>query len=167
MNLERIIRISGAYNGTAHPRNYGISSMGIWMAVKGPKGGISCAFSTSWYLPQNQAASFSMFAGGYPFDPLVELMAPKGTDISYHSKVPTWESADFEQTPLADCVLTDGPCYCDGSSLDAQERWQPVFLHEGSDGIFERLEQYYLHQFEGAPFPDMTPKPRTFPNATN
>lgn len=155
--MERIIRIQGAYDGRDHPKNYGIGGMKIWLAVKGEKGGVSCTFGTSWYLPQNQSASFVMLSGP-PFDLCQELMQPKGWDISYHSKEQNYEWA----TPVKDCELTDGDCWCDGSSLQAQEVWLPVFLHEGSEGIFKRLEQYYLHHFEGAEYPDMTPIARTF-----
>ena len=156
--MERVIKISGAYDGTSHPRNYGIGSMQIWMYVKGPKGGVSCNFATSWLLPQNQQSSFKMYTKGYPFDPLQELMQPKGTDISYHSKKKQheWQSA------TDGCEITGGKCYCDGSSLSAQEDWLPIFLNEGSEGVFKKLEEYYETCFNNAPYPDMTPQPRTF-----
>lgn len=160
--MERILKISGAYDGRSHPKNYGIGSMQIYFAVKGERGGVSCNFATSWYMPQNQASTFAMLTKGYPFNPYEELMQPKGTDVSFHSKVPTYENEEFPQQPIEDCPLTDGPCYCDGSALWAQEEWLPVFLAEGSEGIFKRLEQLYLHEFEEEPRPDMTPVPRTF-----
>jgi len=57
--------------------------------------------------------------------------------------------------------VNDGHCYCDGSSLWARE-WLPVFLHEGSAGIFRRLEQYYEQTFNNGPPVDLTPTPRAF-----
>jgi len=159
MALERVIKISGAYDGTSHPRNYGIGSMQIWMYVKGPKGGVSCNFATSWYLPQNQQRCYEMVSKGYPFDVLEEVMQPKGTDISYHSKERVYDWA----TPIQNCEITDGECHCDGSSLQAQEHWQPIFLHEGSEGVFKRLEQYYCNHFEDGSEVNLVPTPRTFP----
>lgn len=155
--MERILRISGAYDGRDHPRNYGIGAMSIWLAVKGNKGGVSCKFGTSWYLPQNQPSSLGMLSQ-HPFNPCEELMQPKGWDISYHSKEQNYDWV----TPTKDCELTDGDCWCDGSSLQAQKQWLPVFLHEGSEGIFKRLEQFYESHFNGADRPNMTPIPHSF-----
>lgn len=155
--MERVLKISGAYDGTTHPYNYGGGSMQLWFYVKGEKGGVSCSFSTSWFLPQNQERSLAMYTKGYPFNPCEELMQPKGTDVSYHSKT---KLKDY-LSPSPNCEVTDGDCYADGSSLYARE-WVLVFLHEGSEGIFKRLEQYYATVFEDGQSPDLTPVPRTF-----
>jgi len=154
--LERISRISGAYDLTSHPRNYGISPMRMYFAVKGPKGGVSVTLSTSWYLPQNQARSFDMYTKGYPFNPLEELMQPKWWDVSQHHKEPMYE----DQTGHADCELVDGLCFSDGTSLWGQEAWLPGFLHGGSEWLFARLEDYYRNVFEDGPEVDLTPVPR-------
>lgn len=111
--LERVFNIYGAFDGTSHPRNYGINAMRLFFAVRGPHGGVSATFSTSWYLPQNQQQSFDLFAKGYPFNVCEELMQPKWWDISVHSKVQQYE----HQFHTKECSLTDGDCYGDGSSL--------------------------------------------------
>lgn len=157
--MERKFNISGAYDGTSHPRNYGIGAMQIYFSIKGDKGGVSCMFGTSWYLPQNQLTMYEMYTKGYPFDPLHELMQPKGHDISFHSKERLYDFDDGRP----DCDLTDGHCYSDGSSLNAQDFWLPIFLHEGSEGIYSRLEQEYEYRFNGGEPPDLTPKPKEFP----
>lgn len=159
-DLKHHFRISGAYDGRSHPRNYGIGSMGLYFAVSGPKGGVSVYLSTSWYLPQNQQASFDMFTKGYPFDPLKELMQPKWWDVSQHHREPAYASQHMQ----ANCDLLDGPCYCDGTSLWGENRWLPGFLHGGSDWLFARLEDYYREVFEGGPPVDLTPVPKTFPD---
>lgn len=156
--LERIFKIFGAYDGRTHPRNYGISPMRMWVAVKGPAGGISASLSTSWYLPQNQESSFQLYTRGYPFDHREELMQPKWTDISEHYKVPSYK----EQSKTTDCQLTDGDCYCDGTSLWGQEAWLLGFLHGGSDWLFTKLEEHYRHVFEDGPAVDLTPVPHNF-----
>lgn len=161
MTLERIFNIRGAYDLTrAEPKeNYGIDSMKLYFAVKGPKGGVSALLAAAWYLPQNQAASYAMYTKGYPFNPLKELMQPRWWDISQHSKEPMYD----EQTAQVKCELTDGLCYCDGTSLWGEEEWLLGFLHGGSDWLFERLEDYYRSIFDGGPAVDLTPIPRKHP----
>lgn len=160
-DLKQVCKIIGAYDGTNHPRNFGIGSMSIFFYVSGPHGGVSCTFSTNWYLPENQEYSWQAYSKGYPFDPLEEFMAPKGTDISVHRKYADADEVEW-LCRTEECEITGGICYADGSILWAKECWQPVFLHEGSAGIFKRLEQYYNHIFHEGPEPDLTPVPRTF-----
>ena len=157
--LEHIFRVTGAYDGTSHPRNYGIGAMRLFFAVKGSKGGVSASLSTSWYLPQNQQSSFNLYSSGYPFDPLEQMMQPQWWDIGQHHKEPQYE----DQIPSNDCEVTGGQCFCDGTSLWGKEEWMLGFLHGGSDWLFARLEEYYLNVFENGPGPNLTPIPRTFP----
>ncbi len=153
--LERLSNISGAYDLRDHPRNYGISAMKLWFAVKGPKGGVSVSLSTSWYLPSSQQSSYELYSKVYPFDPLEQFMAPQWWDVSQHHKEKQYDW----QTPSCNCELTGGDCYSDGTSLWGREAWLPGFLHGGSDWLFARLEDYYREIFEDGPPVDLTPVP--------
>lgn len=157
--MERIFRVTPAYDlrSASDGINYGIGSMGLYFAVKGPLGGVSAKLSTSWYLPAQQQTSLDLYTKGYPFDPCEELMQPRWWDISIHAKRPQYDT----QYSIPDCELTDGECYCDGSALWGREAWLPGFLHGGSDWLFARLEDYYREQFEGGPPVDLTPVPVT------
>lgn len=154
--FTRNLSISGAYDGRDHPRNYGIGAMKLYFSVKGPKGGTSCMFGTSWYLSQNQQISYEMLTE-YPLEPLKELMQPKPWDVSYHTSEPQFEGHSGRD----DCELVEGTCYSDGSALWG-DKWLPVLLHEGSEGIFKRLEAYYEERFNNGPVVDLTPVPRKF-----
>lgn len=48
-----------------------------------------------------------------------------------------------------ECWLIGGPCWHDGTSLYAEERYLPRWLDNphDHDGMFRRLEQEYLSQF--------------------
>lgn len=46
-----------------------------------------------------------------------------------------------------DCEWLGAPCYCDGSALRAEE-WMDILLREGSDKIWEMLEEEYKVRFE-------------------
>ena len=155
--LERGSTIRGSYDGTSHPRNFGIHGMELVFWVKGSKGAITIRIFTNWWLPHLQDKMLKLATKGYPFDPLVELMGPKIVDISYHAKEPQYD----EQYSIDNCEFTDGKCYCGGSSLWGDE-WLPGFLHGGSEWLFERMKDEYRHRFEGGPPIDLTPIPRTF-----
>lgn len=158
MTLERIFHIRGAYDlrpTEPHHANYGIHNMELHFRVKGPKGGVSCTMNTSWYQQQNQQSSYKMFSKGYPFDPCKEMMQPKMVMLDAHHK----ESQYEWQSPIANCDLTDGECYCDGTNLWFGEAWMEGFLSGGTDWLWPRLEQLYYHWLEDGPRPDLTPNP--------
>lgn len=156
MTLERIFRITPAYDLTSHPRNYGISSMRMFFAVKGPLGGVSCSMHTSWYLPHNQASSYEMFSE-YPFDPLKQMMQPHLVSLDMHSHTPQYE----DQYAAEDCEVTGGKCYGDGTSLWFGEAWMEGFLHGGTEWLWPRLEELYEYWLADGPAPNLTPTPVT------
>ena len=62
----------------------------------------------------------------------------------------------WEGTAVDCCEVIGGPCYYDGSSLNAERLIQP-FLEGGSDAVWRELEEYYHETF-----PTDTPDPRVF-----
>lgn len=71
--------------------------------------------------------------------------------IEQHSRKPMY---DWDRAPSNDkCWLLDGPCWHDGSSLQAEEFWIPLYNATASRGgsfeaIFLALEGEYRRQFD-------------------
>lgn len=153
--MERHLSVIGAYNDKVLHR-YGQHGMELWFYVKGPKGGISFRVFTSWSVKERRQENFN-YLKIYPFDPLKEFMAPKCISIDIHSKEPL----NSYMAELENCEITDGKCFCSGSSLWAKE-WTEGFVHGGSKWLFEKMEDYYRETFENGPRVDLTPKVRDF-----
>lgn len=66
-----------------------------------------------------------------------------GGGVEGHHKKPIYEG----QTPIKDCKIIEGDCYCDGSSLYAMERVFPDFMNEGEEAIWRHLENTYSDWF--------------------
>lgn len=133
--------------------NYGIGAMRLWFILIGPKGAVQWQIGTNWYcklaqehlrsLPDrlNDAAENSLGGSRYQ---------PQAWDLGYHAREPQYES----QTAVRDeCHVLGGPCYYDGSSLNA-EYLIDGFLEGGDRFLWPALEEYYRHTFEEAPWPD-------------
>ena len=67
-----------------------------------------------------------------------------GTDVGYHATEPQYA----EQTLIqADCSVTGGNCYYDGSGLRASE-WMDEFAETNFGNIWEKLEAEYTARFD-------------------
>lgn len=132
--MERITKFAPAYDKRdSNPsKNYGICSVRCWMMLRGDKGVVQFAFMTAMYLPH--VAEEHKHKGYFP--------EPMGMDVGYHSPKPMYEG----QLKMDECDFYEGGCYYDGSSLRAEE-WFNIFLREGSDRIWEMLEQDYKERF--------------------
>ena len=121
-------------------KNYGVHGVEIVWYVKGPKGGVSFSIYTNWMLPHLRKK--------WDEYEKVMFMEAKGMDLSYHAKVPQYE----DQTSIQGCKLTDGPCYYDGSTLNAG----PVFellVAKGGEAVWEYLVDYYHQRFDATEEP--------------
>lgn len=115
-------------------KNYGIGSIQIRWVIKGEKGAVQFLMSTGTYLPSSFDEKGSIFNAG----------RPSAWDIGYHSPTPMFEG----QTLVSDnCEFIEGPCYYDGSGLQAEEPMN-VFLEKGSEALWKYLIEYYNSQFE-------------------
>lgn len=156
VKLKREIKISSAFDRRDETpgKDYGIGSCRIFFIVKGGKGAVTVSFFTNWYLPstlkeykEEGIYKNNIYAPRDNFKTKIDLIAttnPIGTGSwDIHSKKKLYDG----QTLLdRDCEFTGGKCYCDGSSLMADEYLQLLF-EKGSDGVFERLEEDYNKQF--------------------
>lgn len=144
------VHFSGAYDlrRQVPSKNYGIHNMELQFWCIGPAGGISLRFYTHWYLPAQRTHRI-----------IEELMKPRGVDLTIHAHAPQYE----DHPPIANCKLTGGDCYCDGSSLYA-EKWEEGFVAGGTEWLWPKLEEEYRFRFENGPAPDLTPQPRRHPD---
>lgn len=149
MSLQRIVEFFPAWDkrSTAPNKNYGIHGAELLMLVLGDKGAIQFRVSTNWHLEHVQSELDQRTLTKRPLDifDISVLYHPMATDLGYHSKVQMYES----QTPIKnDCKYTGGPCYYDGSGLNAEPMLR-LLIEQGSDAVWKRLEEEYRYRFEG------------------
>jgi hypothetical protein len=149
-------------------KNYGIHGVTLRMVLKGPEGAVQFVVYTNWQLPhvmeeQNQSGIITRSR-------IDALYRPMAADLGYHSPKPMYggqlpmgaEKFDFKHKELLKgatgdieiptrvktgtfdpCeVLGGGPCYYDGSTLNAEPVFE-VLLREGSKGVWRELRKYY------------------------
>lgn len=143
--FERRVLVSPAYDKRdSDPRkNFGISEMKITFLLIGEKGAVQWMIGTGWYT-----ASAREHLRGF-VDRHDKSGAPTPWDLGYHSKVPRYE---HHTSSHKDCEFTGGPCYYDGSGLNA-ELLMERFLEEGEAYLWPALEAYYRCTFEERPWP--------------
>lgn len=129
--------------------SHGKHGMNIRFLSKGEKGVVQFLLYTGW-LPlkthdQNIEFLFS------PVNP------PLPADLGYHSPKPLYE--DHYQTKDACEYLEGKPCYYDGSTLNAGNAMYTL-LNGGEDALWKFLDEYYLHIFEGGPYPRAAEYPK-------
>lgn len=126
-------------------KNYGIGAMTMTFLVIGPKGAVQWMISTNWYVD-----SACRHLDGFPRSRL-DKPRPMGYDLGYHSKEPHYEDQEAIRGGET-CEYTGGPCYYDGSSLNAE---LPIegFLAGGEDYLWPKLEALYRSTFEGGEWP--------------
>lgn len=105
-----------------------------------------------WYLINRETREGVHFHGHQYKDPKDSFYVfgdnSHGFDahgIERHKKTPDREG----HTPVKDCDVTGGDCYCDGTSLAASERLGWINPDSSDDdAIYNVLEEYYFHWFE-------------------
>jgi hypothetical protein len=114
-------------------KDYGIHCCDLFFYLSGDEGFINLQIFTGWYLLQDRHA-------------LKELgdMYPTGSDLSYHSKVPLYEGQELSRK---DCRLTGGDCYCDGSTLLAEDLTKDMVIG-GSNVVWKRMLEFYNEKFK-------------------
>lgn len=130
--FEKEIKFSPAFD-KRHidpSKNYGVHGVDCLWLLKGEKGVVQFKIFTNWYLPHIQ-------------EKLKEIYGPMATDLGYHSPVPIYE----DQKPItSNCEFTNGPCYYDGSSLNAQKLFE-ILVEKGSEAVWEEMTNFYRSVF--------------------
>lgn len=120
-------------------KNYGIHGVSLRFLLVGDKGAVQFVIYTNWHLPHVQEELDNRTSSPYPH----LLCHPTPADLGYHSPVPRYEG----QPKMEGCdILSNGCCYYDGSSLNAEPVYERL-LREGEDGVWSELEEYYKANF--------------------
>lgn len=154
MAFSREITFSPAYDKRDRDpkKDYGIHGVDIRFVLKGELGATQFVMSTGWLLPETVGAIEDERGYGEGALSYAEALAsrstakyfPSPTDLGYHSPHPRYVG----QTVISDdCGYIGGPCYYDGSGLNA---WFPfkALLREGHEGVWRVLEDYYNEVFK-------------------
>ena len=147
MNFERIIEFTPAFDrrDVDPSKNYGIHGVDLCMVLQGAEGAVQFVLYTNWHLPEVAGSTPDPISPHYDYARKLSDFGAGGplpADLGYHSPRPIYEG----QTPMSECKIIDGPCYYDGSGLNA---WMPfeALLREGHAGVWRVLEDYYRETF--------------------
>lgn len=116
-------------------KNYGVHGVEMGFYLTGEFGAVQFKLSTGWMLKSLRTEKPEW----YDFT----SHEPMASDLGYHSKTPQYEG----QKKMSDkCELLHGPCYYDGSGLEAERIFQ-ILIEKGSEGVWASLEEYYNDVF--------------------
>lgn len=140
--LERIVELTPAWDKRSLDpnKNYGIHGVELRMVLKGPEGAYQFVLYTNWQLP-HVAKEFETKLADPRWPHLFH--APQPADVGYHAATPQYEGHTAISTQ---CPYVNGPCYYDGSGLQAIVMFD-LLTREGSDGVWKELERLYRHRF--------------------
>jgi hypothetical protein len=125
-------------------KNYGVHGAEIAFYLKGGHGAVQFVIYTNWMLPETQAETDARPPSGrFPY----LFHKPVPADIGYHSHVPRYQ----DQTLMdGDCHVIGGPCYYDGSSLQAEKVFE-IMLRGGTDALWTEMERRYVEWLVASP----------------
>lgn len=134
-------------------KNYGVHGVNLRMVLVGPEGAVQFLVYTQWMLPHVQRRTIARVTrrvGNSDMETELRcFFTPQPADLGYHSKKPMYEG----QTPMDNqCEYTGGPCYYDGSGLQAHAVFR-MLVEKGHEAVWQALEARYKAQFEGADWP--------------
>lgn len=138
--MNRIINFWPAFDKRSNEpgKDYGIHGVELSMVLKGELGAISFLLFTNWHLPHVAEG----LEKKVPHDSI--MYKPLPADISYHSPKPLYEYQEAaSENP---CKYIGVPCYCDGSTLNAQHYFN-VLVAQGDECFWQEMEKYYLSTF--------------------
>lgn len=115
---------------------YGVHCVDMVFYLHGPKGVVQFRVFTGWHLPQVYKR-LKDFHGTRGID------RPMAADLGYHSPKPRFEGQTLMEE---ECHLLKGPCYYDGSTLNAEPILETL-IAEGSEAVWQQLEIFYDDTF--------------------
>lgn len=141
--MEKIVKFLPAYHkiDLDPKKNFGVGGVRCFMLLKGKKGCVHFVFNTGMHLPE----TYKYWRANGLHNRVNEFPDHMGLDVGYHSLKPHYEGQTLSRN---ECPWLDGrPCYGDGSALRSNE-YMDILLREGSDKIWEMLEEEYKSVFE-------------------
>ncbi len=151
--FERRVKFTPSYDrrNADRSKDYGIGAIRIWFYLIGEKGAVQWQIGTNWFVPSAQqhlravdpGRSLANSLGGNEYQ-------PQAWDLGYHSPEPLYDYQRESGCSQTNCDVLGGPCYYDGSSLNAERLIIP-FLEGGDEAVWRELEDYYNSVFNGDP----------------
>jgi hypothetical protein len=125
-------------------KNYGVHGAELAFYLKGGHGAIQFVIYTNWMLPYVQAETDARPpSNSHPY----LFHKPIPADIGYHSRVPRYQG---QSLMTEHCDVIDGPCYYDGSSLQAQDVFD-IMIEGGTDALWAEMERQYKERLASPP----------------
>ena len=121
-------------------KNYGINGVELAFYLKGKEGAIQFKVLTHWNLSHVQK-EFDLRIPDARFPYM--LHSPMPSDLGYHARVAQY---DGQEIMTNECPIIGGPCYYDGSGLQAEKVFD-ILTEKGSEGVWKYLEEYYKERF--------------------
>lgn len=142
--LKHEFKMTPAYDKRSEGYGQGCATM--WFYVIGPLGAIQFSCMTGWYPRIIKKTTFDDWSdwGELMVGRMEPHDSPMPSDLGYHSPKPKY---DGQSLMSEDCSILHGPCYYDGSGLNANKPFS-ILVHEGSDRLWEFLDGYYRDTFE-------------------
>jgi hypothetical protein len=144
--LRREIVWRPGYDHMSNPdpkeRSKGRHGMDVTFLIHGAEGAVQFRFNTMWTPGIVKESSW-----GLTVDPATKhVLAPMARDLGHHWHTPTYEGESLMESR---CEIANGPCYYDGSGLNA-EHFLGLLLTKGDGEVWAELEAYYRRCSENA-----------------
>jgi len=140
-DLGHRLEILPAYDKTTE--GCGIHGVEMRWYVTGPAGAVQFVLYTNWHLEHVEKQLDERLDRQFPHLSCHPLPA----DIGYHSHVPRYEGQTIQSS---NCHILNGPCYYDGSGLQARDFYK-ILVEQGGDALWEALEKRYVEWLETVP----------------
>ncbi len=143
--MNQIVKFMPAFDKRdPDPRkDYGIGAVECWMTLVGDKGAVTFSFSTGMHLPETQKEWLNpLYHKNYP--QFKDHLSYMGYQVGYHSPHSMYEDQKISKE---NCDFIGTPCYWD-CSYTAADKFIDALVREGSDKVWEMLEEYYKDHFE-------------------
>jgi hypothetical protein len=166
--LEREIRFRPAYDkrDPDPKKNYGIHGVEMCWYLKGAAGTVQFIVFTNWHLPHVAKETdtrilkeaqmgvelkeySSMATAPRKLDrcSLHCSYHPTPADLGFHSKVEMYEGQK-QMMDNCEMILGGGPCYYDGSGMQAEELFK-LLVEQGDEAVWQEMEARYYETLVG------------------
>lgn len=152
--LKREIQITKAFDkrNDDPKKDYGIGSCRLYFIVKGNKGAVTIDFFTNWFLESTVKEYSEIGIRKNRMDGTKDTVKTK---INLHEGIPIHSGVfsihnkkKTKYTTKTKCPVLGDYCYPDISCMYGN-KFLPILLSKGSDGVFKELEKEYKLRFGG------------------
>lgn len=118
--------------------SHGQHGMDLCFGLRRNRHGLLFTIFTNWGVDWE-----SPHVGDEKLEPLFCL--PQPAQMTFHSSKPMYEGQELSG---GNCIITGGDCYADSGYLIGEPTFK-VFVREGEDAMFKRMEEIFESNFPG------------------